>query len=341
MSETLEPAAPELPPTPDLPASPADAASVLAEAAAVVEPMEQAVDMTPLDVPRRLLLVHAHPDDESIATGATMAKYAAEGAAVTLITCTLGEEGEILDPAVEHLAADREDGLGRHRIGELAAAMGVLGVRDHRFLGGPGRYRDSGMMGVASNERPDCFWQADFDEATRQLVTVVREVRPQVVVTYDENGGYGHPDHIQAHRVAVAAFERAADPAYAPEIGEPWSASKLYYSATPRSFLQAAIEAMREAGETMFEGVESADQLPFGVPDEVITTEISATEFLPAKMAALTAHKSQISVDGPFFALSNNVGQQAFGIEHYILVEGERGPGDGPLGRETDLFAGL
>ena len=168
--------------------------------------------MRALDSDRRLLLVHAHPDDETIGNGATMAHYAAEGAHVTLVTCTLGEEGEVLVPELAHLAADQDDQLGRHRVGELATAMEALGVRDHRFLGGPGRYRDSGMMGLPTNDRPDAFWQADLDEAAALLVEVIREVRPQVLVTYDENGGYGHPDHIQAHRVAMRAAELAADP---------------------------------------------------------------------------------------------------------------------------------
>src|SRR3954453_20902610 len=171
---------------------------VLEEVAEEVDALEEIIDVEPLDHPRRLILVHAHPDDEAIGTGATMAKYAAENALVTLVTCTLGEEGEILVPDLEYLAADKEDGLGRHRIGELAAAMEALGVRDHRFLGGPGRWRDSGMMDTPANERPDCFWRADFEEATRELVAIVREVRPQVVITYDEKGGYGHPDHTQA-----------------------------------------------------------------------------------------------------------------------------------------------
>src|SRR4051812_24702154 len=188
------------------------AEAVLAEAATAVDGVAQREAFTPLDFPRRLLLVHAHPDDETIGTGATMAKYAAENALVTLVTCTLGEEGEILVPDLVHLAADKDDGLGRHRIGELAAAMEALGVRDHRFLGGPGRWRDSGMMGTPANDRPEAFWQADLDEATRELVAIVREIRPQVVITYDENGGYGHPDHIQANRVATAAFDKAGDP---------------------------------------------------------------------------------------------------------------------------------
>jgi N-acetyl-1-D-myo-inositol-2-amino-2-deoxy-alpha-D-glucopyranoside deacetylase len=317
------------------------ATEVLRAAARVVEPLEQRVEMTPLDFPRRLLLVHAHPDDESIGTGATMAKYAAEGALVTLVTCTLGEEGEIVVPDLAHLAADREDALGQVRIEELATAMEALRVDDHRFLGGPGRWRDSGMMGTPTNDRPEAFWQADLVDAVGELVRVIREVRPQVVVTYDENGGYGHPDHIQAHRVTVAAFDAAGDPGRYPDAGEPWQPAKLYYSTVPKSHLQAGIDALKEVGETLFEGVESADDLPFGVPDEVVTTEIDAREHLDAKVAALRAHRSQISVDGPFFALSNNVGQQAFGLEHYICVRGDRGPGHGPHGWETDLFDGV
>ncbi|HEY2443322.1 MAG TPA: N-acetyl-1-D-myo-inositol-2-amino-2-deoxy-alpha-D-glucopyranoside deacetylase, partial [Streptosporangiaceae bacterium] len=137
---------------------------------------------------RRLLLVHAHPDDESIGQGATMARYAAEGAGVTLVTCTLGELGEIIPAGLAHLAADREDRLGEYRIGELAAACAALGVTDHRFLGGPGRWRDSGMMGTPGNSAPGCFWQADVDQAAAELAAVIRDVRPQVMVSYDADG---------------------------------------------------------------------------------------------------------------------------------------------------------
>ena len=318
------------------------AEAVLAQAETAVEQAAEQVDMAPLDVPRRMLLVHAHPDDETIGTGATMARYAAQGVAVTLVTCTQGEEGEVLVPELEHLAADREDGLGQHRVGELAAAMEALRITDSRFLGGPGRWRDSGMIGTPANERPDCFWRADLDEAVRELVAVFRETRPQVVVTYDSNGGYGHPDHIQAHRVTVAAYDAAADPSYAPELGEPWQASKLYWTAVPRSVLQAGIDLLKESGQgTDFFGVERAEDLPFGVPDEDVTTEVDAGDQLEAKVAAMRAHKTQIAVDGPFFALSNNVGQRAFGTEHYILARGERGPGTGRNDWEDDLFAGL
>jgi N-acetyl-1-D-myo-inositol-2-amino-2-deoxy-alpha-D-glucopyranoside deacetylase len=281
---------------------------------------------------RRLLLVHAHPDDESIGTGATMAKYVAEGAQVTLVTCTLGELGEILVPGLEHLAWDQQGGLGEHRITELAAAMRELGVTDHRFLGGPGRWQDSGMMGTPPNDRPEAFWQADVDEAAAVLADVIREVKPQVVVTYDDFGFYGHPDHIQAHRVTLRAVELAA-----PE----WKVSKVYATAMPKSVLQVGIDAMKDTPRSPFEGVSSADELPFGSPDEQITTEVDARDYLDHKLAALRAHRTQISVDGHFFALSNNLGQRAWGREHYVLLQGERGPGVGPHAWESDLFAGL
>jgi N-acetyl-1-D-myo-inositol-2-amino-2-deoxy-alpha-D-glucopyranoside deacetylase len=315
--------------------------AVLAEAATAVDGAAEGMDITPLDRSRRLLLVHAHPDDETIGTGATMAHYAGQGVLVTLVTCTLGEEGEVLVPELEHLAADRDDALGPQRIEELATAMEALRVEDHRFLGGPGRWRDSGMMGTPANERPDCFWRADLDEAVRELVAVVREVRPQVVVTYDENGGYGHPDHIQAHRVTVAAFDRSGDPGYEPDLGEPWQPAKLYWSALPKSFIQSGIDQLKASGQSNFFEVDDADDLPFGVPDELVTTQVDARDQLEAKVAAMRAHRTQIAVDGPFFALSNNVGQRAFGLEHYVLARGERGPGNGPEGREDDLFAGL
>jgi N-acetyl-1-D-myo-inositol-2-amino-2-deoxy-alpha-D-glucopyranoside deacetylase len=316
---------------------------VLEEVAEQVDALEEIVDVEPLDHPRRMLLVHAHPDDETIGTGATMAKYASENALVTLVTCTLGEEGEVLVPGLEHLAADRDDKLGQHRVDELATACEALGVSDHRFLGGPGRWRDSGMMGLETNNRPDCFWQADLDEATLELVRVMREVRPQVVITYDENGNYGHPDHIQAHNVTVRAFDASGDPGYHPEVGEPWQPSKLYYTAISKSALQAGIDAFRDKGgdSGFLEGVSSAEDLPMGVPDDQITTEIDGRDFFDAKIAAMRAHSTQIAVDGMFFALADRVGQRNFATEQYVLVRGERGPGDGADGRETDLFAGV
>jgi N-acetyl-1-D-myo-inositol-2-amino-2-deoxy-alpha-D-glucopyranoside deacetylase len=292
---------------------------------------------------RRLLLVHAHPDDETINNGATMARYVAEGAQVTLLTCTLGEEGEILVPELAQLAADQADQLGGYRIWELRAAMQALGVTDIRFLGGPGRYRDSGMMGTTANEHPRAFWNADLDEAVAHAVAVVRDVRPQVVVTYDENGGYGHPDHIQAHRVAMGAVAAAADPAYRPDLGEAWSVAKVYWCCVPRSVLQQGIDALAEAGEeSFFEGVTSADDIPFGVDDDEVAAAVDGRAFVQQKDAAMRAHPTQIMVDGPFFALSNNLGLEVLGVEYYRLVQGERGPaGPRPEGWEDDLFAGL
>ena len=291
---------------------------------------------TPSPDGRRLLLVHAHPDDESIATGATMAKYAAEGAGVTLVTCTLGELGEIIPPDLAHLAADRDGGLGQYRIGELAAACAELGVTDHRFLGGAGRWRDSGMMGEPTNDDPRCFWRADVEEAAAALLDVVRDVRPQVIVSYDANGFYGHPDHIQAHRVAMRAFEKAGG-----------LVRKMYANTVPKSVLVGMVERMRggdpaerPAAGTGFTPVQSAGELPFGVPDEVVTTEVDATAYLDNKLNAMRAHATQITVDSPFYALSNNLGVRAFGVEYYILLAGERGPA-GSGGREADLFAGI
>ena len=228
-------------------------------------------------VNRSLLLVHAHPDDESIGTGATMAKYAAEGARVTLVTCTLGELGEIIPPDLSHLLPDE---LGQHRIVELDRACRALGVEDHRFLGGEGKYRDSGMMGLPDNDDPRCFWQASVEEAAADLVKVIEEVAPDVIVTYDANGFYGHPDHIQAHRVAWRANQLAG------------RAAKFYATAMPRSALAAAVEL---PGDSWF--VRSAD-LSVSVPDDQVTTEIDAARYLPAKLAAMKAHETQITVDG-------------------------------------------
>ena len=279
----------------------------------------------------RLLLVHAHPDDETIGQGATMAKYVAEGRGVTLVTCTAGEMGEILVPGLEHLAADQDDSLGVHRREELAAAMKELGVTDHRWLGGFGTYRDSGMKwhddghAVAADEVHDnAFWHADLTEAADHLVAVLREVRPQVVVTYDEFGGYGHPDHIQAHRVATYAVALAAVPSYRRDLGEPWDVAKVYWGAMSESRMRAGLRALRDSGDTTtFEGMDPDGPLPpFITPDENLSAAVDATDHVDQKMAALAAHATQITTDGPFFALSNNVGSQAWGVEFYRIAKG-------------------
>jgi N-acetyl-1-D-myo-inositol-2-amino-2-deoxy-alpha-D-glucopyranoside deacetylase len=305
---------------------------------------------TRIDADRRLLLVHAHPDDETIANGATMAKYAAEGAHVTLVTCTLGEMGEVLVPELAHLAAEREDGLGQHRIGELAEAMELLGVTDHRFLGGPGRYRDSGMAetedGAATapaEVRPDSFWRADLLEASDHLVEVIREVRPQVLTTYDELGAYGHPDHVQAHRVAMYAAVLAAVPSYRLELGQAWEIPKIYWNAMSEGRLREGLRILREMGDkTTFEGMEPDGPLPsFVTPDKWLTADIDGTDYVDQKMKAMAAHATQIALDGPFFAFSNNLGNMVWGIESYRLVKGSPGDPDPETGLENDLFAGL
>jgi N-acetyl-1-D-myo-inositol-2-amino-2-deoxy-alpha-D-glucopyranoside deacetylase len=298
---------------------------------------------------RRLLLVHAHPDDESIGTGATMAKYVSEGAGVTLVTCTAGEMGEILVPDLEHLAAHREDKLGEHRRGEIADAMKVLGVTDHRWLGGFGTYRDSGMQwheeghAVAADTIHDnAFWHADLREAADHLVPVIREVQPQVLVTYDDFGGYGHPDHIQAHRVAMYAAQLAAVPSYRKDLGEPWEIAKIYWSSMSETRMRASLRALREAGDTTsFEGMDPDGPLPaFVTPDEDLTAGIDGSAYVDQKMEAMRSYPTQITLDGPFFALSNNEGNQLWGVEFFRLAKGEAGE-LGVDGLESDLFSGF
>jgi N-acetyl-1-D-myo-inositol-2-amino-2-deoxy-alpha-D-glucopyranoside deacetylase len=281
----------------------------------------------------RLLLVHAHPDDESINNGATMAAYVARGAQVTLVTCTRGEEGEILVPELSHLASDKEDGLGAHREIELAAAMNELGVSDYRFLGAPvKKWRDSGMIGTPQNERPDVFWNSDLDEAARHLEKIILEIKPHVLITYDENGGYGHPDHIKAHQVAMRAAELARTSG--------WEIKKIYWNTIPISVIEEGIAAMKGTGVDFF-GVEKAEDFPFAAPDHLVTTVFNGDQFVAKKMAAMRAHPTQIAVDGPFFALSDNLGFRVWGREFYRLVHGEKaGPFD-EAGRELDLFAGV
>jgi len=301
--------------------------------------------------PRRMLLVHAHPDDETIGNGVTMARYAADGAGITLVTCTRGEEGEIIPPELAHLASSADDTLGEYRVGELADAMKALGVADHRFLDetghgfAPTHYRDSGMAYGENgeviplpNQHTDAFALADLDEAAGRLAAVIREIRPLVLVTYDPGGGYGHPDHVQAHRVAMRGADLAASPGPG---GDPWQLPKIYWNAVPRGPMLAMMAELRAAGENPFEGWD-AQRLPSMVfPDDQVTSAIDGQNYFEAKAAAMRAHRTQISVDSFFFALSNNVGRPIMAVESYALVRGEpAGERDGD-GREVDLFAGV
>jgi len=279
------------------------------------------------DVSRTLLLVHAHPDDEVITTGATMAHYAAAGDRVVLVTCTRGELGEVVAEDLAHRHAAAEDTLGEHRVGELEESLRILGTSRHYWLGGPGRWRDSDMMGRPGNDDPRSFWRADLDETADALVGILRAERPDVVLTYDANGGYGHPDHIKAHLTTHAAVARLA-----PEFEVP----KVYEQAWPRSFVQLGIDLAIEAGRPDLFGTTDVDELPFAVPDERITTVIDGSAQLPAKRAALVAHRSQIAPTDPILVMIDLVPDGGFGIETFVCVKGE------PVGSpETDLFAGL
>lgn len=282
--------------------------------------------------------MHAHPDDETINNGATIAHYAALGAEVRVVTCTLGEEGEVIGDRWALLAADHADQLGGYRIAELCSALHLLGIDDPIFLGGAGRWRDSGMAGTPPRGERQRFVDADEREAVGALVEIIRDLRPHVVVTYDPNGGYGHPDHIRAHQVTTAAVAAAATTDYP---GEPWTVSKFYWTVLSGRAVQAAAA-----------GLDSADLLPgwvlppsdieFGYSDEQITTMIDATDGLTAKIEALAAHATQVVVGptGRAAALSNNLALPISGYEHYVLVSGESGARN-ERGWETDLLAGL
>lgn len=292
---------------------------------------------------RRILLSHAHPDDESCATGGTIAKYVAEGAHVTVVTCTRGEQGKIAVAELAHLGADQQDRLGERRSAELRNALAALGAEDHRYLGGEGRYRDSGRMGGPSNHRPDAFWQADLDEAGGQLAEVLREVRPHVVVTYDPNGGYGHPDHIQTHRVTMRAIELASDRGAAVP-GESWDVPKLYWCAVPRELIRSELIALkREESNHPYMWVDTdLSEYPDGVHDDrEITTELNISPHLEAKRQALAAHQTQLTVHDDMWVLASGRGMRIQDREWFILVGDTSGLGEGEHGWEDDLFAGI
>ena len=254
--------------------------------------------------------------------------------------------GLAIDRRLEHLVGRLpsdgvDDALGDHRYGELGEAMSILGVTDWRLLGERGRYRDSGMVGTPPNDRPEAFWRSDLLAAATDLVAVIREVRPQVLVTYDDFGGYGHPDHIQAHRVAMYALTLAAAATFRPDLGPAWDVAKVYWTAFPRSIVREGIERLRAAGETTGFADVDPDDIPFAIDDALVTTAVHAPEWLERKLDALRAHETQVTVDGGFFALADNVGAEAFSTEYFRLV---RGAAAGPFdesGRETDLFAGI
>jgi N-acetyl-1-D-myo-inositol-2-amino-2-deoxy-alpha-D-glucopyranoside deacetylase len=305
-----------------------------------------------------LMTVHAHADDETIGTGGTMARAVRDGRRVVLVTCTRGEMGEIVVPELD--TPDNHRRLAELRAVELERAMGALGVTEWDNLG----YRDSDMMGRAGNVDPRSFWQADLDEAAGRLTWLVRRHRPDVMTTYNDFGGYGHPDHIRTHDVAVRAFARAGDPAWypqqlVPEHGgtgpaeadggaAPWTPSKLYEQAIPASVRHAMAARMEAAGEKSF-WAEPDDASPeeveawrsqvarMLVPDEAITTRIDIADVVDAKWAALEQHVTQIARDSWFLRFGVEAWREDWPTEAFILREARV---ETAL-PETDLFAGL
>jgi LmbE family N-acetylglucosaminyl deacetylase len=265
------------------------------------------------DRPLTLMAVHAHPDDEASTTGGILAKYAAEGVRTVLVTCTNGELGDLptAKPGEEgHVTAD----VVALRIAELRESCKALGVQHLELLG----YHDSGMMGWESNDAPGSFWSMPVDEAAEPLVALIEKYQPDVVVTYDDNGFYGHPDHIQAHRITLAALKKAG------------STAKVYFPAFRRSSMptfRAELEAL---------GIElpEVDETDFGVDDDLIGASVDCTEQAEAKLAALAAHVSQ--QENIFFVqLPLKTFTAMFGVEDFQRYRPEGG------GVETDLFAGL
>ncbi|MGV9612919.1 N-acetyl-1-D-myo-inositol-2-amino-2-deoxy-alpha-D-glucopyranoside deacetylase [Nocardia xishanensis] len=286
-----------------------------------------------------IVLVHAHPDDESITTGGTIAHYRRRGVPVTVVTCTLGEEGEVIGERWAQLTADRADQLGGYRILELTRALAALDAAPPRFLGGAGRWRDSGMAGTPSAEHPRAFVRSG-SEAVDALVEILLELRPRVVIGYDPRGGYGHPDHIRAHEVATAAVHDVAE--------RGWDVPKFYWTVTDADMLRLHTEALaRRTVDGLPGALPKGWRLPAAgelasVPSHTVTTTVEVSDALAAKRAALRAHATQVTVapSGREFALSNDIAQPVLPEEHFVLVRGARGP-VGPDGREHDLFSGI
>lgn len=293
----------------------------------------------------RILFVHAHPDDESSQSAGTLSRYVAEGAQVTLVTCTLGEMGEILVDDWAHFTPYE---LGQHRIQELAAALGIMGVTDHVWLGGPGRYHDSGMArDDAGNAIPPAtlpegaFWAADLLEAADHLVEVIRDRRPHVVSTYDPSGGYGHPDHIQAHRVTMYACVLACVPSHRPDLGPAWRVPRLVWSTHNYSKWREAVEISRERGLTIFGDADDEDDARAhrGADPSQVVAVIPYGQYLPQATEALLAHRSQVDPANEFWQFFDIMRHLEGSGEAYLFVTGKAfPPGDGPA---DDLLAGL
>ena len=272
-------------------------------------------------VKRCLMAVHAHPDDEVFSTGGILAKSASEGDRVVVVYCTNGEAGEMHDADLEPEEALPR--LGEIRVDEARRACALLGVTDVFFLG----YRDSGMKDTEANAHPEAFANAEFDEAVERLMETIRATEPQVIVAYDEEGGYGHPDHIMAHRIAVEAFRRMQ--------GHPGAPLKLYYSARSREGFRRYIEALREHGLTVPWVNDDFNINEYGLSDEEITAHIDVGSFVGLKKQALAVHRTQIRPDFFYLQIPDEALANGSGHEYFIRILPPPLPGE----RETDLFA--
>jgi N-acetyl-1-D-myo-inositol-2-amino-2-deoxy-alpha-D-glucopyranoside deacetylase len=300
--------------------------------------------------PAGLLLVHAHPDDECFATGGLIARSIAEGRRVDLVVCTGGEEGEIHDPSLD--PDEARPRMREIRTAELDCSVAALRgagpgeLRVHR-LG----YRDSGMMDSEANAHPGAFWQADVDEAAGRLVSVIREAQPEVMVTYDANGNYGHPDHINAHRISVAAMQAAADPSRFPDAGTAYSIAKFYEVAFNRDRWLAVMAEMKERGlklpwdfdaeaDAGADRSESAEEESFGVPEAEITALVDVAAWSGAKKAAMACHRTQRQDFGWLLEMPDDLASRILTPEGFVLT---RWPhrGVAPGLREASLFEGI
>ncbi len=279
-----------------------------------------------------LLAVHAHPDDEVIMTGGVIAAATSRGHRAAVVTCTGGERGEIVGEGMDpDEVAPR---LAEVRRAELEESLSILGAEGPRLLG----YRDSGMMGLASNDDPESFWSASFDEAVSRLVGHIRSFQPDVLVTYDAFGGYGHPDHIQAHRVAVVGAEAAAMPALYPEAGPAWRTRKVYLATVARGAIVEMGRLLAERGmPSPFGEATRVEDVPMGVDDDKIDAVVDVRPWIETKWAALRAHRSQIGPDSFFLNVPADIRSDVFGVEWFTRL---RSDVDGRT-PEGDLFAGL
>jgi len=281
-------------------------------------------------VTRRLMTVHAHPDDESSKGAATLARYAADGVDVLVVTCTGGERGDVLNKALD--TPETQANLAEIRKQEMAAARDILGVRQ-RFLG----FVDSGLPEDGEALPAGCFALQPLEVATAPLVAAIREFRPHVLITYDESGGYPHPDHIKTHQVSVAAFDAAADPERYSGAGPAWQPLKLYYQATlSRAWFQALHDAMTARGIDSLIGPVLADW-PFTAPSLAATTRVQCAEYFDTRDRAALAHATQMAPDHPFFAHPRDLEREVWPTEDYHLVQSlvDTEP------PEDDLFAGI